>query len=262
MAPLPQEPASPAQATIPPPAGAAVPAEPAPSATPSSTPLQDQPVATLADEPLLPVWAIGLLAVGAALASGLWWRRRAAAARPLTIERPVVGSGPKTGVVSPAASPEPIRIELAAVKLTRSFMNATLSYRITLRSRSREALNGVVVSGKLVAAHGSQPLESQIASAAVALPHLHRVDRLAPAQTQTVEGTLTLPLSNVIPIRQGAASLFVPLLRLVVTADGAAPLARTFVVGQPGQGLAGRLQPFRLDEPPRSYAPVSQRALD
>ena len=159
-------------------------------------------------------------------------------------------------------SAEALTLELTAVKLTRSFMNASLAYRITLRSRSEEALKGVSVAGELVAAHGSQPLESQIANPAADLPQLHRVERLAPGQAQTVEGTLTLPLSNIIPIRQGPAALFVPLLRLVVTAGGAEPLARTFVVGLPGQGMAGRLQPFRLDEPPRSYAPVAQRALD
>ena len=37
-------------------------------------------------------------------------------------------------------------------------------------------------------------------------------------------------------------------------------LVKTFVVGQ-GQPDGGRVQPFRLDEPPRSYAPIAQREL-
>lgn len=234
-----------------------------------SNPLPSLPQVATAEEAkpesenISPWLFIGLLGL-ATLAAGAWFvLRRRHAARPLTIERPLVASTKPAGNHErPDIAPANLTIELAAVKLTRSFMNASLAYRVTLRSRSSMALTGVAVAGELVAAHGSQPLENQIASAAADLPQLHRTERLAPGQAQTVEGTLTLPLSNVIPIRQGPAALFVPLLRLLVTAEGMEPLARTFVVGLPGQGMAGRLQPFRLDEPPRSYAPVGQRALD
>jgi hypothetical protein len=45
------------------------------------------------------------------------------------------------------------------------------------------------------------------------------------------------------------------------TAAGAEPVATTLVIGR-REGAAARPQPFRLDEPPRSYAPLAQRVLE
>ena len=62
-------------------------------------------------------------------------------------------------------------------------------------------------------------------------------------------------------IRQNNAALFVPLLRLRVDGATAEPLVKTFVVGLGVPG-GGRVMPFRIDEGPRSYEPISARALD
>lgn len=229
-------------------------ASPLPSAIPAAPDAPREQGSSLA--PFL----LAALGIAAAIGGAAWWRRRRATVRPVAIERPLVPANDDDGVG--AAGRDPLKIELAAVKLTRSFMNATLSYRITLHNRSGRALANVAVAGELIGAHGSQPLESQIASSGTVLPELHRVERLSPGQSRTVDGAMTLPVGAITPIRQGPAALFVPLLRLVVTGDGVEPLARTFVVGQPGVGQTGRLTPFRLDEPPRSYQPLGQRALD
>lgn len=205
---------------------------------------------------------LGALGIVALAAAALWWRRRTGVPRTQVIEKPAV---PKAGAANddqPAAAHDALKVELTAVKLTRSFRNATLAYRITLHNRGSRALEQVAVAGELIGAHGSQPLENQIASSAVELPELHRVERLSLGQSRTLDGTLTLPLQMIVPIRQGSVALFVPLFRLVVAGAGMEPLARTFVVGQPSPGATGRLTPFRLDEPPRSYQPIGQRALD
>ncbi|TCD00650.1 hypothetical protein EYB45_11090 [Erythrobacteraceae bacterium CFH 75059] len=215
------------------------------------------------------LWLLALLPLAAA---GWWWRRRRQEARPVRVpviqkpQLPVAANDDSaasglTGRDGSGPAPQ-LAVELVAMKLTRSFMNATLAYRITVRNRGAAPARELAVTGELVGAHGSQPLENQIASAEARLPLLHTVDRLAPGQALSLDGTLVLPVHAITPIRQGSAALFVPLLRLVVSGPGLDPLARTFVVGQPGTGLTGRLQPFRLDEPPRSYQPIAQRALD
>lgn len=196
------------------------------------------------------------------VAGALWRRRRNGATRTQIIEKPEISKPGAANDDQPAVPADALKVELTAVKLTRSFRNATLAYRITLHNRSARALEQVAVGGELIGAHGSQPLENQIASSGAALPELHRIERLSLGQSRTLDGTLTLPLEAIVPIRQGSAALFVPLFRLVVTGARMEPLARTFVVGQPSAGATGRLTPFRLDEPPRSYQPIGQRALD
>lgn len=244
--------AAPTTSATPLPQATAVPFSPAPAT---------QPVPAGQEGSSLTWLLLAALGLAGLVGGAVWFRRRQASAKPLTIERPLVT--PSGAANDDGGTPaDALKIELAAVKLTRSFMNASLAYRITLHNRGARALAGVTVAGELIGAHGSQPLENQIASNGAQLPQLHQVERLSLGQARTLEGTLTLPLQAITPIRQGSAALFVPLLRLVVSGEGMEPLARTFVVGQPSAGMTGRLQPFRLDEPPRSYQPIGQRALD
>ncbi len=153
-----------------------------------------------------------------------------------------------------------MRVE--AIKLTRSFMNATLDYRIILRNRTDSAVNNIAIGAKLVAAHGALPVEQQIAGAHTELDAAHRIERLSPSQSKTIEGKLTLPLSAIQPIRQGNASLFVPILQLRADGPMIEPVIRSTVIGQVAAGGTERLQPFNLGDPPQSYAALSQRALD
>lgn len=257
-APLPSPPsilAPQASPAIPTPRTSAAP--PPPVALPSAAPAAD------AEGGLSLTWLLlGALVLAGLVAGALWLRRRRNEPRTQIIDKPVVAPPGAANDDQPAAPADALKVELTAVKLTRSFRNATLAYRITLHNRSARALEQVAVGGELIGAHGSQPLENQIASSTADLPELHRVERLSLGQSGTLDGTLTLPLEAIVPIRQGSAPLFVPLFRLVVVGAGMEPLARTFVVGQPSPGATGRLTPFRLDEPPRSYQPIGQRALD
>ena len=197
--------------------------------------------------------AIGL-ALLAALALAAFAKRRKHAVKPATIERPVVAAGGRI-------APSELKVQVEAVKLTRSVMNATLQYRVHLLNRATTAITNVSVGADIVSAHGGVPVEQQVASEAQALEKRHTFDRIAPGQSVRYDGQLTIPLAQVRAIRQAAATLFVPLLRIRIDGASDVPLLLTFVVGTGVPG-AGRVTPFRLDEGPRSWQPIAARALD
>ena len=180
-------------------------------------------------------------------------RRRSSAPAPI-IEKPVVGSG---GPVNASD----IHIRTEAIKLTRSVMNATLHYRVSLINKATRALSNVAIGADVVSAHGALPMEQQVAGPDHALEKRHQFDRIAPGQSVRYEGQITIPLSQIRAIRQNNAALFVPLLRLRIDGATPEPLVKTFVVGL-GMPEGGRVMPFRIDEGPRSYEPIAARALD
>jgi len=120
----------------------------------------------------------------------------------------------------------------------------------------------VVIEADLGSASGDRPVEEQVAMTTTALEPRHTMPRLAPGQSARFEGRLQLPLKQAGIIRQGNTPLLVPLLRLRTTAEWIEPQAQTLAIGQQGTGGSSRLQPFRLDEAPRGYEPLAQRALD
>lgn len=204
------------------------------------------------------VWLLGLGVLAALVAGGLLlWRRRRDSLPPPAIEPPLARSVPAAASTAPG---QPLTLRAEAVKLTRSFAFATLDYRLTLTNRTGQAISGLAIAGDLVSAHGGAPMEEQVALATTELPARHTVARLAPGQSQQLTGQVQLPIGAAQVIRQGRLPLLVPLLRVRVDGAGAEPLVRTFVIGQ-GVPDGGRLQPFRLDEGPRSYQPIAQREL-
>ena len=92
------------------------------------------------------------------------------------------------------------------------------------------------------------------------LDQRHLVARISPRQSVTLEGQVQLALAGAHVIRQGRYPLLVPLLRVRIDGPGEGAVLKTFVVGQGTPG-GGRVQPFRLDEGPRSYTPIAQREL-
>ena len=201
---------------------------------------------------LWPAVGGGLLAL---LGLGYLFSQRRRSAPPPEIERPIVARA--TG----KAAPHEIQISAEAIKLTRSVMNATLHYRVSLLNRSSAALKDVDLGADIVSAHGGLPVEQQVASTAQPLEKRHSFGRIAPGQNVRFEGQITIPLSQARVIRQGNAALFVPLLRVRLDGASEEPLVKTFVVGL-GVPDGGRVMPFRIDEGPRSYAPIAARALD
>ncbi len=204
--------------------------------------------------PWLPIGGAALLAL---LGAGFFaWSRRRETIVP-DIERPVVGGAGHERTV-PLAEALSIRIENE--KLIRSAAYATLKYRMTLINRTNASLADVTVGIDLVSAHGSAPMEDQIATSGTALEKRHDIARISPRQSVTVAGQVQLPLAQAHVIRQGRHPLLVPLMRVRVDGPGEEALLKTFVVGQ-GMPDGGRVQPFRLDEAPRSYEPIAQREL-
>ena len=234
-----------------------VPDQPPPSgAVPSGPPTQAQSEGiSSADESRSWLWPAiggGLLA---SFALGFLFARRRREIAPPLIERPKVGGA---GLGPPAKA---LTIQAEPIKLTQSVMNATLHYRLVLTNRSGTALGAADVGVDMVGAHGSAPVEEQVANRAHKLDIRHRVERISPRQSVRYEGQLAVPLAQARIIRQGNAALFVPLLRVRIDGIGDEPVLKTFVVGQ-GTGDGGRVMPFRLDEGPRTYQPIAARVID
>lgn len=240
--------------TVLPPPASAIPTAPAPAtgavvtrATPSAQPAQT------ARDGLSWAW-IALAGAGLAVALGallLWRRRRSAAPVPEIVIPHVPREAPGAALA----------IAVEAVRMDRSVLNATVGYRVTIRNRTAQALAGLAVEADLVSASRDVPAERQLASPDQSLTPRHAADRLAAGQSLRFEGQVRLPLAEASAIWQGNVGLLVPLLRVRAVAADAAPVATTLVIGR-AEGSATRPQPFRLDEPPRSYAPLAQRVLD
>ncbi|MGV2495543.1 LPXTG cell wall anchor domain-containing protein [Pelagerythrobacter aerophilus] len=266
--------------------------EPAPQPTefaPSIPPTASVPPATIAEPPesgsSMMIWLAALIAA-LGLAGGAFWylRRREALAPVPVIEPPLVrretpppqpdGPAPATGEAPaprPAPPPPPVpgrtsgppvTLHALPVRVSKSMMNATFAFRLTLENQSMDRWEGVSIEADLVTAHGSAPIGEQVADPATALAPLSTLEALEPGDSTEIAGEVRLPLGQVRAIPQGRAAVYVPLLRVRLTASGKQPIARTFLVGQLPDRQGGRLRPFRLDEMPQSYNAIGLRPLD
>lgn len=231
-----------------------------PSTDPAPRPGESEPATTVsADEWQLWAGAAALLALLAGVVI-FFVRRRRARAEPPEIERPSVAQAPTAPSITPT-SVEALSVKAEAVSLTRSFVYATVQYRLSVTNRSTSAIENAAVEGDLVAAHNGKPVDQQVAGSDHSLEQRHLIERISPGQTITLEGTLQIPVAQIQPIQQGNLPLFVPLMRWRVTNGAGEAIAQTFVVGLRGQVSGGRLQPFRLDEQPQTYSQIGSRAL-
>ncbi|MGV3555990.1 MAG: hypothetical protein ACO1OD_12125 [Croceibacterium sp.] len=216
-------------------------------------------------------WLAGLAGLLALLAGGGWWLRRRMLPGGTVllvpdIEKPRVPEpspepepAPEPALAAAPRATHPLAIAIEPLKLTQSVMNATLSYRLSLTNQGEAPLEGVTVAADLVAAHASLPREALTAALDTDLPERHAVPSLAPGERVELKGELRLPLSKAMPIRQGAAVVFVPLARFRAGAAGAEPRCFTLVVGQPSP--RGAIQPHRLDLGPRSAEGLTGHAF-
>ncbi len=208
-------------------------------------------------------WLAALIALAIAAIVLLRQRRKRAmrvpapevemAAMPLRkVDKPVSPAQPAAGS---------LEVQADAVTLSRSVMNATISYRLTILNRGREPITQIQIGGDITTAHGRVPAAQQLADTDQEFPELHSLDRLEPGERSTVRGEVRLPLREVRALRQGNVPVFVPLLRLTVRAANIEPRAYTYVIGSKPAQTGARPSPFRLDEPPRSYAQLTTRAI-
>jgi hypothetical protein len=201
-------------------------------------------------------WAIALGVLGLIGLTATIWRRFASPASAPKIEKPVIElrDGMSDGEV--------LSLTLEPTSFSRSIMNATATYRITLRNGGPDALNQMAISADLVCASKDKPLDQQIADAGTDLPDAHQAARLASGQSVRFSGTVQLPLSQVSFFLQGKVAMLIPLLRVRVSAEGMEPVVRTFVIGQAGVDSLSKPQPFRMDEGPRSWSPIAHRTVE
>ncbi|AKH42362.1 LPXTG-motif cell wall-anchored protein [Altererythrobacter atlanticus] len=275
-----QDAAAPSPAATAEPEGAAE-TTPQPGATsqPITTPIPEPADPASAPSPLPAAnnWLPFLLAAGLALAAALavfLWRRK----RATPIERPAVqpprpaAPMPASAAPQPPASPSPappaapgvppgLQVGLEPVRLSLSLMNATLSYRLLLANRGGAPLTDIAITADMIAAHASQPREQQLAGPAENAPVVERIGQLEPGERRILVGECRLPKADIVPIRQGASSLLVPLARFRVLAKDVPPFCQTYVVGLPPKRAQAGLLPFRLDLGPRVYPELALRAF-
>lgn len=235
-----------------------------PATAPTPAPAPASPIETTGNERNFWPWLLGALALAALGGLALLFQRREKALPEPAFTPPRLPetTPPRTTapVAAAAAAAPPLALRLDAVRMNASLINATLSYRLLLTAGAD--IGPVELRADMTAAHASRAAVEQLGAADA--PVLHRLAGLAAGETAVLEGEIRLPLATITPIRHGGAALFVPLVRIAVeAASGSAPLRlrRAFVVGLDESGASGRLQPFRLDQGPRSYGTVGHREL-
>jgi hypothetical protein len=217
-------------------------------------------------------WVLGALAALGGLAFGTWaWQRRRSLVGPSTvpeIQRPRLAPAPAAAALPPQPAPpaaadvsrtEPLQVTLDPLRLSLTLMNATLAYRLEITNRSTAPIVSLGIGADMIAAHASMSREQQLSGPGADARTVQRIERLEPGESRLVAGEFRVPFTQIVPIRQGNAALLLPLARFRLTAEGAAPVVRTFAVGQPGANRG--LQPFRLDLGPRVYPQLAQRAF-
>ena len=179
-------------------------------------------------------------------------------ANPLLAPLLVPAQGPAE-ITTPPPAPSPADIEkpefaLEPVLMRQSLVYATLVYRAALTAPDDGIPEGAVIAADMISAHASLSQAEQLAPDPASIPVRHRFDALAPGETREVKGEIQLPLNAIRPLRQGNATLFVPLLRLFVALPDGSIERRVFSLGQPGEGAG--LAPLRIDTGPRDHAPI------
>lgn len=165
----------------------------------------------------------------------------------------------------PAPQPTPsgpgvIAVHFEPVSLRLSLVYATLQYRLTLSAPETSLSQPWRVLGDMISAHASLSQGEQLAPDPAALPLRHTLEALAPGETREFKGELQLPLNAIRVMRQGQASLFVPLVRLCLADEQGHIERRVFTLGVPGEGAG--LAPIRLDTGPRDHTAIAMREIE
>lgn len=186
---------------------------------------------------------------------------QASAAAPVA-PAPTPAPVPAPAPAAPAAPiPATLTLDMEALRFGLTLMNATLPYRLTLANGHATPLHGLRVTVDMISAHASLSREEQLSGPPAGLAPAHRIEQIAAGDSHQLKGELRLPFPQIVPIRQGNITLMLPLVRFRVESDDGEVATRVFVVGQAGADPGAGLQPFRLDQGPRNFTQVAQRAF-
>jgi hypothetical protein len=191
-------------------------------------------------------WAAGALVAILAL-SGVLLTMRRRRPKVLRLAAPATGTGQGTNAAA-AADQAPVRLDCQfdILAAARSMMMFTIEFRLEIANRSPRAVRDLAVTTRL-GYPGRTGEETALAQTA---ENIQTIERIGPHQSRSITGTLRLPLSEIAPIRQGAAPLLIPLIHALLESPDLPRETRMFVAGTPSPANLGRLQPIRLDIAP------------
>jgi hypothetical protein len=257
-------PESPASAPV----AAAEPERPAVAPIQAETPESPQ-------EPTLPWWIPGGIAILAALLALGFFAMRGrrnrdsgpavetgespAASAPARLA-PLPAKGPPVPTPRPQFGTSALSVDFTPVSLQQSIRYVTLAYRLTLAVNGPPARD-VVIDGDFISAHASRDTAELLAPSRDRLVRLHEAALVAPGESLELSGTLRLSIEEIDLVRQGRATLFVPLARFIVS-HGERSESHVFTFGEPPRREGGALVPFRLDHGPRHALQLVARPID
>jgi len=264
-----------------------------PTALPAALPPPGSAARVAPSESAMPAIGLGLGGVAVVLALGAlgwwWWRRREADRGDRRRDRdheifllhPAGGDGgdsvpPPPEVKEPVAPPPQtppaptpfeaapdtralIEVTLVPKRAGTNVLSAAVDYTIVVQNAGDSAATGIRLDVRLLSAGTQQ--DAQIAAvfaAPIAQPITAPFD-LPPGATVELGGMAMQPKQTLEPLDVAGKVLFVPVLTVNLTYDwvgGSGQTARSYVIGI-DRGATAKLQPFRLDAPPRMYDTVA-----
>ncbi len=157
---------------------------------------------------------------------------------------------PATAAPPPSspASAKQVRLDLALdiISASRSVMMFSVDLRLEIANRSDNAARDMKISAQMTCAERGGSNAAPIASA----QPIGEITRIGPHQSRSVSGQLSIPLSEVKVIQQGAKPLFIPLIHITIEGEGQKAATHSYVLGTPSASSAGRVHPLTLDGPP------------
>jgi hypothetical protein len=257
----------------------------APTALPAAPPPPGRAARVAPSESVMPAIGLGFGGVALVLAFGAfgwgWWcrcevdrgDRRRHRDHEIFLLHPAGGDSappppppppPPPAVAEPVpseAAPDTralIEVTLVLKRAGTNVLSAAVDYTIVAQNTGNRAATGIHLNVRLLSAGTQQ--DAQIAAvfaAPIAQPVAAPFD-LPPGATIELGGMAMHPKQTLEPLDVAGKVLFVPVLTVNLTYDwagGSGQTARSYVIGI-DRGAEAKLQPFRLDAPPRMYDSV------
>ena len=259
----------------------------APTALPAAPPPPGRAARVAPSESVMPAIGLGFGGVALVLALGAlgwwWWRRREADRgdrrrhrdHEIFLLHPAGGDSAPPPPPTPPPPPPPavaepvpseaapdtralIEVTLVLKRAGTNVLSAAVDYTIVAQNTGNRAATGIHLNVRLLSAGTQQ--DAQIAAvfaAPIAQPVAAPFD-LPPGATIELGGMAMHPKQTLEPLDVAGKVLFVPVLTVNLTYDwagGSGQTARSYVIGI-DRGAEAKLQPFRLDAPPRMYDSV------